>query len=411
MRIDLARRLEGLRGFECEMTVGWPDRRPDLLAVLARARELGGDIRAKDVSDHLLLGRPVAVGRAILRRCSELGLIELASGTSNSRDRPRGSNPSDRGDVAETQGEVYSLTSLGSMALSAEAIFMPESGRFRALLSEDSLLPSPLVDRYPLEENRLISEVRPRGRGFPGPGDTSEREQSTPESLSELEGHVVTLFRQPTTQALITRVGPRGVPVPEYDVPTVDILWELGPNQDPVVRLRGGIVADGLPPPSDDWGVVWNALLGDNARTWRTDPTPALRTGFADSSLTSAEKMNLSRNLTFHRPQIPSLGEFDTTEVRAVPIAPASAADAQAWARWILESRIDRHLSDGEFSTLSREVTSRFLEFRVDLPARAVLAEGILARERSRAKDSTTPRLPPAYWYCQAVLDLPRGST
>lgn len=407
MQITLSRKLHEVSVLDVQMTVGRALRRPDLLSVLMRARELDDRIRARDVSEHLLQGRPLVVGRTILRRCHELGLLDL--------ERPPASVPRTgkaRGlEAAQTPAvedldQVFMLTPQGRRALDTKTIFIPETGRYRVWLCEDPLLETnPLLDLQPQEESRLYDDLQ---AGRQGGNSETEDEVETPQLLRQLEGRVLDLAHDKPEKWQIVRVGQQCI-THSLEPGRTTVTWTLGPTSRASVVLSGYFNSTWLDPPSLGWERVWEYLLGDRRRDWLPAPDRVLLTEFSDRTLTDAERLNLTRALRVASPTIPGLGQFDETEVHSISVKPRTKWDAQAWALWNLEHRVDRHLGPQEYDKLLMEIAAQFSGFPVSLPPPERLAEQIATRERGTSDRVGVSRLPPAYWFLQASHDLPRS--
>lgn len=408
MEISLTRRLRDVSVLDIELTVGRAQRRPDLLSVLMRAHERDGRIEAKDVCEHLLQNRPLPVGRAILRRCHSLGLLD-----------PEGVPPARRDSVLQSGGEpgepnssadldwVYHLTREGRTALETRTIFVPEAGRYRVWMSGDPLLESALLDLVPQEENRLYDEVGPPSRGVGASPPPNEPEAQVPEALKQLEGRVVDLAHTKPVKVLVMRVGQRAL-VPDAEPGRTTATWTLSPTAKPTLALTGMFTAPWMRGPQIGWEKVWQSLLGNRSCDWVETPATGLLTEFEDPTLKDDERLNMARAIKFASPVVPGLGAFEETEVRAIPTIPRTKQDAQAWALWSLERRVDRHLAPTDYDRLLREVASLFSAYPVSLPPQDKFATQIATRERAKAGTKEAPRLPPAFWFLQAPLDLPR---
>ena len=165
-------------------------RRDDILAVLKLAGERGGRVTAEQIVETLLIGRPVAVGEAVIKRCAaELGLLD-GSGR---------------------------LTAAGRESLEAEEVFVPERGRFRLSITRDPLVPHRLLDAKPVQERYLWEDVgkgsKPNGSNQgKRPGD--EQPIRLPDWVEALAGRTFDLLGPERGRVRIQKVEPKGVQVP-----------------------------------------------------------------------------------------------------------------------------------------------------------------------------------------------------
>lgn len=364
--LALSRQLK-IEKYEAIMEIGRQQRREELLAVLMLAEEHGGKASPKDVSLELLQGRPELVGKAIVDRCRDLGLLDEA-------------------------GEI---TPIGREALRTGEVFMPERGRYVLWLTEDPLVSQKVIHIEPKEESYLNDEVAiMKNRGT----RQSAEPEPLPKKLKSLAGGIYDLMGKGVGSVVIRSIEANGLTCP------------LGPGDNARVTLRidrkssrldiSGGFERLLKPPPLDFQEAWISALGSLARLWaRSREPPALKTSFDE--LSPKDLTSFSKTVSLSRPALEGYGEFDDTSVDNVPIIPRTSADAASWARWLLKKSVVGYTADQGYKELVESCRSRFPDFPgIKLPSAEELAEELAAE---KAPDGTLPK---AYWYLQAPLDL-----
>lgn len=359
-------------GYDAVMELGRVNRREDLVSVLKLADERGGAVTPEQVCDTLLMGRPPAVGVAIIRRLSEIGLLE-----------PDG-RLTTRGQEAAQTGEVY----------------LPERGRYRIWLSQDPILPHPVLSIQPAFEEYLWQE-----RQRANQGSAAGQSMSLPAWFTRMAGAVVSLPAEAGGRVAIYHVEPVGAPVPFLTTPPrLRVDWKLNDRGKPSAEITGDWKVP-IPPPEMPFEKVWENLLGPRRADWAPwHDGFALRTRFRDPDLEDHERMGLARDLPIPAPVVPPYGAFEGTTAKSIPIVPHSPTEAQEWAVWMLGTLPNGYLTSSAFSKLQQRVSRTFDGFHLSLPERQELAKQV----RSDAEASGT-RLPAQYWYLQAPLDLGEG--
>ena len=138
--------------YEALMNIGKEESRPELMSVLKLAEEQGGTIIPKNISEHLLGGRPETLGEQIIYRLVEIGVLESTS----------------------IDGE-YRLTNLGNQTIESEKILIPERGVYKVWFSEDPLFPSGLVGIQYSNPPDLRQEVRKMNEAYKNGKEIDEK--------------------------------------------------------------------------------------------------------------------------------------------------------------------------------------------------------------------------------------------
>ncbi len=392
MEVKLSRPL-AVMVFDTMMQISRPQKRPDLMAILYRARENGKGTNAIDMCKYLLNGRPDRVGQTLLKRCEELGLLQRV----------------DEEDEEQVYGELPSPeaffvpTPEGEEAIRQQEVFMPEAGRFRVWITDDPLLAA----------NRLIS-INPVSEENPARKGTDKETnplKDLPALITDLHGQIVVVpgnnhVRQ---RVRIDEISRQGISVDSKVSVMAD--WIVSDTAVSALSVRGNLgvfeLNVRLPPPHYPWEEVWNQLLGKSIHEWvKESRGNVLLTDFANSSLNDKEKRTMKCTLQFQKPSFHGLGSFNDTHVSGIPLAPRTDKDARDWAEWMLEQMVVHHIQGEEYQELIREVQELFPDHKLILPDQPTLARRIAERERRLNKESGLPKLPSVYWFLQASIDL-----
>lgn len=389
MEITLSRPLT-IHCFEVFAEIAKGERRQEIQAVLLLAEENGGRLTSEEVCRDLLGGRPPVVGRTILRRCREYGLME-------------GSD------------EESFLTEAGRESAMKGMVFISEKGKYRLWVTDDPLFTAAALDLAPVREEALSTDhVRESHQAHARGGDSARRLSNGSAvdmkgQADALRGRVFTPLKSGSQPYRINFVGPEWVRVEDPEAhPVARITWTTSDSSAGNVRVDGAYRADGLAPPRVPFHKIWSALLGPFSRDWvEMEDGTYLRCAFDGDGLTDASRRAFRRTLEFATPSVPELGEFDALEVEDVSIAPRERQDAQAWAEWLLQDSITSYQDGKSFGVLQQEVLRAFPDFEVALPSMIQTLERI----RHRVSRGDDGRLPAAFWYLQTPRDLIEGGS
>lgn len=382
MEFPLSRPLE-VFCYEVLAEVGQAEKRPEIQAVLLLAQENHGRVTPELVCRKLLGGRPPVVGRTILQRCRALQLLE-------------GSD------------EESILTEEGAQSVSEGEVFIPEKGKYRIWVTNDPLFTRPMLDLEPVQESGLTTDQaqeslqRRRVARASRENEPTNSRSAMADEAERLKGQVFRPSRPGAPRYRINFVGPQWVEVPDDRArqPT-RITWTVSDTQSHPVQVDGAFQTHDVEPPKFSFDQIWLGILGDRAQDWKpAEKGTCLHVGFKE--ITDPERASFRWDMTFERPRIPDLGEFDPTEAAAVPVAPKRQQDANQWAAWLLGHRVDSYMELGGFAKLQAEVRKEFPEFDVDLPGRHDLVRDLRQGLGSGGGD----RPAAGYWFLQAPLDL-----
>ncbi len=334
-------------------TVATACHREDLLPVLLRAGD-EGSTSAEDVAEHLFFSRD---GR---KRLAER-LLVIA----------------ERLDLMERRSAEYVLTEAGQIAARSERVFVPRDGAWTIWATSDPVLPSPILRIDPWQDGSAFEEVRKNGEKKPG------REFATlPGFLSA--DRKPKLAAATGSDVRIDRLEKKVAPAHD-EGDQLRLRWNVTEATLGLTgRLNGKRVDADLDPPPISGDDVWRALLEGEGlwRRWDRD-RQALRTAYADTR--DLERRAMARDLALVAPGVPDCGRFERTEVKAVPLLPASVEDAALWARWRLAASVDRYATGDRFETWREQAAAPFDEFDVQLPSRAALCEALAGDDLPRS--------------------------
>jgi hypothetical protein len=382
MEFPLSRPLE-VFCYEVLAEVGLAEKRPEIQAVLLLAQENDGRVTPELVCSKLLGGRPPVVGKTILQRCRALQLLE-------------------------GNDEESILTDEGAQSVSEGEVFIPEKGKYRIWVTNDPLFTRPMLDLEPVQESELtkdqVQESSQRRRVAPAPreGEPKASRRVMADKAEWLKGQVFRPSRPGAPRYRINFVGPEWVEVPDERArqPT-RITWTVSDAQSHPVHVDGAFQTHDIEPPEVRFDEIWLGILGDRAQDWKpTEKRTCLHVSFKE--ITDAERASFRWDMTFERPKIPDLGEFDPTEAGGVPVAPRSQKDADQWATWLLGHRVNSYMELDGFAKLQAEVRREIPEFDLDLPGRHDLVRAL--RQGLGNGDGDRPAA--GYWFLQAPLDL-----
>ena len=373
LKITLQRAVS-LEAVEVLAFVGISEARPEMRALLLLAKETGGTVTPSDVVSQLLPGRPIVLGKRILARAKELGLLD-ASGT---------------------------LTSRGELALERGEVFIPEQGRFRLVGSEDPLLQTDILGCRREEEwgaQKVLAERKKQREA--GGSRAPEKGRALPNWLRGASGSPHPLaWKSPGGGSVveIRSIEPQCVHAQLGKEERLIVTWTLPQQGRQTVQLNSRVNAV-QKPPSLEWEEAFHAILGIRVSDWDSRQQ-SLAVTFAE--LPETDRLRFSMTLQAGEPTIPGFGRFDATQIEGVPVHPRSKEDAMAWALWLLEQRIDRYMNQARYLALCKDVEGLFPGYHLRLPHPGKLA----AQIRSRTASGEVP-LPASYWYLQTPVDLP----
>lgn len=335
---------------------------PAVLRMIADERSVTAD----RVAEHLLAGR-TSVAKRLLGTCESLGLAREVS----------------RG--------AFELTEDGARAAETGEILIPEDGTWTLWHSLDRMLPSSVVALEPFQEPSTVADVQRSKRSPP-----MRKFVRLSDAVRGLRGQTVAILHGDHRRVRFDELRPQGEEAAEaYPHLTLELALSATHAS---ARVRGTLnrtpIDLGLPPTGPSHDDAWTALLSAAGMMDRWDESAGvLRVGFAETSID--ERKTFARDLAVRRPTIGAWGTFDDTVIKGVRLAPATPADAEAWATWRLLQAVQSTATRERFADWSRTAAAPFGVPSPPTPDRATLAK--LARDEGRPT--------PTYWRLQAAED------
>lgn len=335
---------------------------PAVLRMIADERSVTAD----RVAEHLLAGR-TSVAKRLLRICEALGLAQ------------------------ESGRGAFALTEDGERAAQTGEILVPEDGTWTLWHSPDRMLPSSVVALEPFQDPATFDDVQRSKRNEP-----MRKFVRLAEAVRELRGQTVAILHGDHRRVRFDELMPQGEEASDV-YPTLTLTLTLTEDQ-ASARVRGTLnrspIDLGLPQTGPTYEEAWTALLTSAGMGDRWDePAGVLRVSFEETSVD--ERKTFARNLTVRRPTIGAWGTFDDTVIKGVRLAPATPADAEAWAMWRLRQAVQSTATRERFADWSRTAAEPFGALAPSTPDRATLAA------LTRGEDRPTP----TYWRLQAAED------
>lgn len=365
--------------------VGVPQPRPWAVAIAKLAAANGRSIQTEDVSNHLLDGR-VPMARGLIKQCCAWGMLDAS------------------GDAG------FTLTELGQKAAETNKVFIPETGTWIIWTSEDEVIggqhPLLLLERW--IDPDALEETGANWRA-----GANRKFIQAPEWLTNLVGSRASFpLGRPHQDVHFFSISEQ-VEERWDDHLDIHLHLECSPA-DSILYLAGNVKVrqpggdkkngprfDTYEVKSAPWPVsllyaeCWSVLMESQGlkQVW-DDERKALRVPFPEDE----RERNLRRGArSFNYPTIPNLGQFDTTQIKDIPLCPATQFDAQQWSEWSLLNKIDTYATRSRFDRWVKDAMEPFLDWQPVPPARKELA----AVERGAYGRAPTPR----YWNLQAPCD------
>jgi hypothetical protein len=347
------------------MSIRKSGKREDIVAILMLAAENDGQVSPADICTHLIANRPVTVGERIIQRCVELGVL-------------------DKHETITQSGEaVATLTDDGLRAVEKKRVFLPERGLYQILYSDDTLLPSPLLD--------CKSDDRKSDRD-------EDMEDIDSQIKYSLENRYFKTLGKERIELFIERIEQYGRQININN--NLSLTYSVLENENTILRLNGDLETK-LEPPKYSQMEIWNMIMESMgiSADWDIN-AQCLHRGFEE--LKPKEIVNFTTELRTTSLSIEGMGEFRDVEVKNVPIIPRTQRDAQRWAMWLLKNEIKDYAKAREYEEIVQRILNKFPGYDIELPSQIDLATII--------REEAGERLPPAYWYLKAPIDITYGS-
>jgi len=189
---------------------------------------------------------------------------------------------------------------------------------------------------------------------------------------------------------------------------TLFLIVELNLNSDGAKQFQfSGYVKGTESMPEDiDFPNTWRVLLGPDYSYWGPIPErghDAFKIAF--EGVSDKELESFARDLKIQKPILPKYGQFNTTIISNVPIAPLTTKDGQKWYEWFLERKVANYLFSKQYTDYLKAYQEKFPEFKLKPIAREEILRRITLQEKSQYKQMDQ-RHQRNYWYLSAPLDL-----
>ena len=269
---------------------------------------------------------------------------------------------------------------------------MPEHGAWTVWVSEDPLLPSPVLRIEAWDDE---------------PDAFTENRKRRDEEEERPFGPVPDILREVQETEIMPPASGDGAAVRiddlEEQAEAVDsdeflnLTWNV---QERRLRVQGELDAkkvDSELDASEDIPCdIWDDLLdGEGLLNDWDRQREALRVSFGET--TESERESMSRDLEFRTPSVSRFGEFEPLVVGGIAIAARSRDDAREWAAWRLSARIRDFATSVRYDEWGEEAAAPFAKHRPELPARAELAVS--------EWESAAGRPAPRAWFLIAAED------
>jgi len=335
------------------------------LSILKLAEENDGKITPELIVEKFFKGRPLNLGKRLIQNCR---LIDLFDNKNN-------------------------ITEAGLESLKENMIFEKFNGAYTLWTTKDPLIPQIILDIRDID----IFKMR----------DSSNKGKTEliPLWLKDLEGTKITLLNDKKEQVkvyefqnLIKRTNNRLNLTLRFNInPNVGAA-----NNQALVTGDLNKVLDEVP--KHTYLDIWLDLLGNEKHKWDLSKNVYM-CNFEE--LTDKERLNFLINITFKQPKVLDLGSFDDVTVKDIPIYPQNEEDANLWANWILEYRIDTYLNKKEYNDLCQSIKemSIFSDYNIEFPDQDTLAQLFVYTSVEGEIE-----YPEKFWYLKTPLDLIKGN-
>lgn len=377
MRIEISRKIR-VESYEVVAKLAFPEDRTEVLSLLQMANHLGS-LSASDIVDRrsgLLPGRPKVMGFRLLNMLVDFGLLE------------------------NFHSKEFTLTEYGSEALENETIFIPEESSWKIWVTEDPLFPSNIL------------HVERHKEGFAPKGSRASVKQM-PDFITDIEGANIKLIRTHHTDSVevrIEEIKPNGRLSNSSADLNLIIIADYG--QDTIARVKG-ILGTGKGNQIDrivDFEgpkhlELFTRLMNQSEFGPDWDENEGiLNVVFAETN--TAERRQHLRTIRIDTPTLEGLGEFNSVELKTIPLAPKTGYDAREWAKWDFWSDFSEQPWSDRIGEIWGGISARYelashglssppdIFARIDALISSMLAEQISAQEIVQLRR------------CQAVIDL-----
>lgn len=269
--------------------------------------------------------------------------------------------------LAESNRDQYKLTESGQNALEKDQILVPEDGCWKLCISDEPLLPHPLLT---IEEH---SEPSAASTGL-GKNRHSLKERADKLSnISKSIKAVIGLQEQPIgggKEVRIDNIEPKGESVSSPEKQYY-IEWNVTDGNVDVKRGKDLIFSHKVEPIKRE--IVLKELLESEDLLEQWDEQAEVLSVEFDST-DDSERVNMTCNLEIERPFFQEIGVFNSIELPNILITALTETDAKEWAEWRLEKNINMYATNSKYQIWREKALEPFRDWNFTLPDRAELA-------------------------------------
>ncbi len=358
------------------MDIGVEEDRDDLYSILLLGQENSNKLTPELIQQKLLIDTPIIACELLVKTLQDLSLIDQ------------------NGVITETGKEV----------LDTKKVPIKEAGVYDIYCVNDLLFNSVFLECKLVEITNIKSEVF-----------AQDNNQNPNLELINLPDWILStnqrkIFLKKRNQTLhIFEIEPKGHQIRDSkERNTLSLIAELNLNSDGAKQFQfSGYVKGSEQMPDDiNFTNVWQILLGQDFPLWEHIPQrghEAFKVAF--EGLNEKELESFTRELKIQKPTLPKYGQFNTTIISNVPIAPLTAKDGQRWYEWFLERKVTNYLFSKQYADYIKTYQQKFPEFKLKPIAREEILQRITLQEKSESKQMNQ-RHQRKYWYLSAPLDL-----
>lgn len=358
--INLKRKVE-IEKFRGILDIGRHQKKDSYIAILKLAEENGGKVEAKDIINKFFKERPEHLGERLIYRCFIYGLLTKDG----------------------------NLTEEGKIAIEENKIFLKENGAYNFWTSRDPLIPQIFLDIKEIDVFKMKE-------------DSKHNEPiQLPIWIKELENKRINLFNKKNEVIKIYEFRDL-IKEMENDL-DITIHYILSPSnkiEDNKLIITGDLKKNLSILPNYSYEDIWLSLLGSESDRW-DNKNKTFLCFFNEIDAKSRFTFKISKS--FKNPEILDLGKFDDLNVNNVPVKPINKEEANKWALWLLEEKINDYLDIEEYKKLCLEIKSmkEFENFDINLPSQEDIAENFLYINEKGETEYLNK-----YWFIKTPMDL-----
>ena len=375
MRIEMSREIR-IKAYEVVATLAFPEDRTEVLSILQMAANYEGLSGAQvvDKKRGLLPGRPEVMGTRLLNMAAGLDLLE------------------------QMNDRRFVITDFGRETLANETIFIPEESSWKIWVTEDSIFPSSIlhVERH---NEKFASH--------------DSRVEQLPKFITDIKDTSIELLRTHHTDSAefrIKEIKPKGRF--SDSPPDLNLIIIADYGQETIARVKGVLgkgKSNNIDRRVDFEGPEHLELFTRLVNQSEFGPDWNEKEGVLNvvfSKTTPTERRQHIKTIRIDAPNLEDLGEFNSVELKSIPLSPMTGHDAREWAEWDFWSTFSGQPWSDQIEEGWNLISPRYnlstygLSSPPDISARVdALISSNLAEQISEQKIVQLRR-------CQAVIDI-----